>query len=207
MRHFSITWLKIRIFRRKHRLRLIVFLALNDFPTLKTARICHTSMRSTVRFFVPGHHWGSTYPILSLKTITTKVIICPKVSYLVFEYSSLFKIFNRNFGNSKYMVCWLSFNPSQCFYWYESVRAITHDESLYPDPYTFKPERFLDSNGELNSDDRVLAYGFGRRFVYQVCFLSYCLHFCYRLCVGQHVASSTVGSLLVSGYLLLIDIH
>ena len=41
---------------------------------------------------------------------------------------------------------------------------MTHDESLYPDPYTFKPERFFDSNGELNSDDRVLAYGFGRRF-------------------------------------------
>jgi hypothetical protein len=84
---------------------------------------------------------------------------------------------------------------------------MTHDESLYSDSYTFKPERFLDSNGELNSDDRVLAYGFGRRFVYQVCFLSICLYCFYRLCVGQHVASSTVGSLLVSGYLLLIDIH
>ena len=41
---------------------------------------------------------------------------------------------------------------------------MTHDESLYPDPYTFKPERFFDNNGELNCDDRVLAYGFGRRF-------------------------------------------
>jgi cytochrome P450 len=42
-------------------------------------------------------------------------------------------------------------------------RAMTRNEELYPDPYTFKPERFFNKNGELNLDDRVLAYGFGRR--------------------------------------------
>ena len=42
-------------------------------------------------------------------------------------------------------------------------RAMTRNEELYPDPYTFKPERFFNENGELNLDDRVLAYGFGRR--------------------------------------------
>lgn len=42
-------------------------------------------------------------------------------------------------------------------------RAMTHDERVYPDPYTFNPERFFDENGNLNNDSRVLAYGFGRR--------------------------------------------
>ncbi len=40
---------------------------------------------------------------------------------------------------------------------------MTHDESVYTDPYTFNPERFFDKNGKLNNDSRVLAYGFGRR--------------------------------------------
>jgi len=38
-----------------------------------------------------------------------------------------------------------------------------HDESKYSDPYTFEPGRFLDASGKINNDDRVLAYGFGRR--------------------------------------------
>uniref|UniRef100_A0A8H7XQ86 Cytochrome P450 n=1 Tax=Psilocybe cubensis TaxID=181762 RepID=A0A8H7XQ86_PSICU len=42
-------------------------------------------------------------------------------------------------------------------------RAMTHDEEDYPEPYTFKPERFFDENGKLIGDDRVIAYGFGRR--------------------------------------------
>jgi cytochrome P450 len=42
---------------------------------------------------------------------------------------------------------------------------MTHDESVYPEPFVFKPERFLDENGVLNDDDRILAYGFGRRYL------------------------------------------
>ena len=44
-------------------------------------------------------------------------------------------------------------------------RAMTHDENVYPEPFAFKPERFLDKNGELNDDDRILAFGFGRRYL------------------------------------------
>jgi len=56
-----------------------------------------------------------------------------------------------------------------------NIWAMTHDESVYPEPFVFKPERFFDKNGELNKGDRVLAYGFGR-----------------RVCVGEHVASATL---------------
>lgn len=42
---------------------------------------------------------------------------------------------------------------------------MTHDEDIYPDPFSFKPERYLDEDGRLNDDDRVLAYGFGTRQV------------------------------------------
>lgn len=40
---------------------------------------------------------------------------------------------------------------------------MTRDGELYEEPYKFRPERFLDENGDLNDNKRVLAYGFGRR--------------------------------------------
>ncbi|KAJ7633666.1 cytochrome P450 [Mycena polygramma] len=42
--------------------------------------------------------------------------------------------------------------------------AILHDEALYPDPYTFNPERFL-LNGKSNANvqNPEAAFGFGRR--------------------------------------------
>lgn len=45
-------------------------------------------------------------------------------------------------------------------------RAMAHDENKYQDPHAFKPERFLDADGNLNNDDRILTYGFGRRSVF-----------------------------------------
>jgi len=44
-----------------------------------------------------------------------------------------------------------------------NIWAMTHDENVYPDPFSFKPERFLDENGKMKADSRILAYGFGRR--------------------------------------------
>lgn len=42
-------------------------------------------------------------------------------------------------------------------------RAMTHDEDAYPEPHKFNPERFFNESGKLDDNDRILAYGFGRR--------------------------------------------
>ncbi|KAL1758476.1 cytochrome P450 [Schizophyllum commune] len=67
-----------------------------------------------------------------------------------------------------------------------NVWSMCHDERMYPDPYTFKPERFLTPEGTLDSSVRnpaELAFGFGR-----------------RNCLGRHFAYDetwlTVASIL-----------
>ena len=39
------------------------------------------------------------------------------------------------------------------------------DEEMYPDPDSFKPERFFNDDGTLNDDTVPYAFGFGRRYV------------------------------------------
>ncbi|KAF7348393.1 O-methylsterigmatocystin oxidoreductase [Mycena sanguinolenta] len=58
---------------------------------------------------------------------------------------------------------------------------MVHDESRYPDPDKFNPERFLNADGQLNADDHILAFGFGR-----------------RICIGRHAADATVWATIVS---------
>lgn len=49
---------------------------------------------------------------------------------------------------------------------------MAHDESKYPEPFEFNPERFLHPDGTLTSDNvQNIAFGFGR-----------------RSCVGKHFA-------------------
>ncbi|KAF8811640.1 cytochrome P450 [Phlegmacium glaucopus] len=55
--------------------------------------------------------------------------------------------------------------------------AMLYNEDEYPDPYAFKPERFI-KNGQLDPnirDPALIVFGFGR-----------------RLCPGHHVAISTI---------------
>ncbi|PPQ68463.1 hypothetical protein CVT24_005560 [Panaeolus cyanescens] len=65
---------------------------------------------------------------------------------------------------------------------FANIWAINRDEEKYgPDSYAFNPDRFFDKDGKLNDDDRILAYGFGR-----------------RNCVGKYVASSTLWLMMVT---------
>ncbi|KJA29523.1 hypothetical protein HYPSUDRAFT_524598 [Hypholoma sublateritium FD-334 SS-4] len=62
-----------------------------------------------------------------------------------------------------------------------NIWAMNHDEDVYPEPFAFKPERFFDENGNLDKNNRILSYGFGR-----------------RICVGKAVASSVVWFMMAS---------
>lgn len=44
-------------------------------------------------------------------------------------------------------------------------RGILHDEALYPDPMTFKPERYLEKSESGANEYPGEAFGFGRRCV------------------------------------------
>lgn len=61
------------------------------------------------------------------------------------------------------------------------LRSMMHNESRYPDPNIFLPERFLDDDGSLKSNDiKNIAFGFGR-----------------RICVGRHFADASIWSVIV----------
>ncbi|KAJ7894648.1 cytochrome P450 [Mycena olivaceomarginata] len=65
----------------------------------------------------------------------------------------------------------------------ESRRALLQDETMYPNPEAFRPERFL-LNGKLNPairDPETVAFGFGR-----------------RICPGKHMATSTLWITIAS---------
>ncbi|KAF9266570.1 cytochrome P450 [Marasmius fiardii PR-910] len=66
---------------------------------------------------------------------------------------------------------------------------MTRDESVYPDPESFIPERFLTEDGTCNEDKMVLPFGFGR-----------------RICAGRHFALSTIWTAMTS-ILLHFDIE
>jgi len=58
--------------------------------------------------------------------------------------------------------------------------AMSNDESRYPNPHAFIPERFLNDDGSLKPDNvEHIAFGFGR-----------------RMCVGRHFADTSLWSVM-----------
>ncbi|KAF8217749.1 cytochrome P450 [Mycena galopus ATCC 62051] len=55
-----------------------------------------------------------------------------------------------------------------------NIWAILHDEKIFPEPFTFRPERYLTNDDEANSTVAA-AFGFGR-----------------RVCPGMHIAENSV---------------
>ncbi|KAF7374554.1 O-methylsterigmatocystin oxidoreductase [Mycena sanguinolenta] len=62
-----------------------------------------------------------------------------------------------------------------------NIWAMTRDESIYPEPERFNPDRFFTADGKLSDDETVLAFGFGR-----------------RICPGRHNADPTLWAAFVS---------
>jgi cytochrome P450 len=55
-------------------------------------------------------------------------------------------------------------------------RAILHDPEIYPDPEEFKPERFLNEDGNVRDDPTLsLVFGIGK-----------------RICPGRHFVDATI---------------
>ncbi|KAG2149337.1 cytochrome P450 [Suillus clintonianus] len=67
--------------------------------------------------------------------------------------------------------------------------AMTHDETKYPSPDEFKPERFLHDDGSLTGDTMPLGFGWGR-----------------RICVGRHVADASLW-IVISSFLAAFSVH
>lgn len=44
-----------------------------------------------------------------------------------------------------------------------SLDSVAYDEKLFPDSHVFNPERFLDANGKVCGQDKVLTFSLGRR--------------------------------------------
>jgi cytochrome P450 len=62
------------------------------------------------------------------------------------------------------------------------VRAILHDPVMYPDPDSFKPERFINLDGSLRHDPVLTTlFGLGK-----------------RICPGRHLADATIFIVIAS---------
>ena len=47
---------------------------------------------------------------------------------------------------------------------FPSLISVMYDPKHFPDPHSFKPERFLDDNGRYKHDDHVIPFCVGKRY-------------------------------------------
>ncbi|KAG1826008.1 cytochrome P450, partial [Suillus subaureus] len=67
--------------------------------------------------------------------------------------------------------------------------AMTHDATKYPSPDEFKPKRFFQDDGSLNSDTMRLGFGWGP-----------------RICVGRHVVDASLW-IAIANFLAFFSAH
>jgi cytochrome P450 len=80
--------------------------------------------------------------------------------------------------------CPILFRLASTFY-----RAILHDPVMYPEPDSFKPERFINPDGSLREDPVLTTiFGFGK-----------------RICPGRHLADATFF-IVVASFLSVFNI-
>ena len=79
---------------------------------------------------------------------------------------------------------------------------MTHEEGIYPDANSFKPEDFI-KNSVLNKeirDPRDIVFGFGRRYVIRFHSIVLIVLFFWwlRICPGRYVAFSSLWMLIAA---------
>ena len=47
---------------------------------------------------------------------------------------------------------------------YANLWAVMHDKYYWKDPNEFRPERFLDNDGQFRRDDRCVPFSLGKRY-------------------------------------------
>ncbi|KAJ6508704.1 cytochrome P450 [Mycena sanguinolenta] len=80
-----------------------------------------------------------------------------------------------------------------------NIWAMTRDESIYPEPERFNPDRFFTTDGKLNDDEIVFTFGSDlviHRFIRSNVVRKF--RFGRRICVGRHNADATVWATIVS---------
>lgn len=94
------------------------------------------------------------------------------------------------FGNRQITLVEISFD-----------RAMFNNEAIYPDPFEFKPERFINDDQSPATDPRDVGFGFGRRYL--SVFLISALDpdertYFSRICPGRHLAFYTIWIAMAS---------
>ena len=63
--------------------------------------------------------------------------------------------------NTNYELYFLLFSGTAI---YANLWAVMHDKYYWKDPNEFRPERFLDNDGQFRRDDRCVPFSLGKRY-------------------------------------------